>query len=127
MSSKIGSKMFILRHLGGRIMLISDVHIIGNKLLTFRKQKGLTQAEVAELAEISDRTYADIERGSTNMRMETLVSICKALNITPNQILIDDDNSLMIEQEKLFKQLNSCKTKERETALKLLSVYLNSI
>ena len=108
-------------------MLISDVHIIGNKLLNFRKQKGLTQAEVAELAEISDRTYADIERGSTNMRMETLVSICKALNITPNQILIDDDNSLMIEQEKLFKQLNSCKTKERETALKLLSVYLNSI
>ncbi len=108
-------------------MLISDVHIIGNKLLTFRKQKGLTQAEVAELAEISDRTYADIERGSTNMRMETLVSICKALNITPNQILIDDDNSLMVEQEKLFKQLNSCKTKERETALKLLSVYLNSI
>lgn len=108
-------------------MLISDVHIIGNKLLTFRKQKGLTQAEVAELADISDRTYADIERGSANMRMETLVSICKALNITPNQILIDDDNSLMIEQEKLFKQLNSCKTKERETALKLLSVYLNSI
>lgn len=108
-------------------MLISDVHIIGNKLLTFRKQKGLTQAEVAELAEISDRTYADIERGSTNMRMETLVSICKALNITPNQILIDDDNLLMIEQEKLIKQLNSCKTKERETALKLLSVYLNSI
>ena len=108
-------------------MLISDMHIIGNKLLTFRKQKGLTQAEVAELAEISDRTYADIERGSTNMRMETLVSICKALNITPNQILIDDDNSLQIEQERLFKQLNSCKTKERETALKLLSVYLNSI
>lgn len=108
-------------------MLISDMHIIGNKLLTFRKQKGLTQAEVAELAEISDRTYADIERGSTNMRMETLVSICKALNITPNQILIDDDNLLMIEQEKLFKQLNSCKTKERETALKLLSVYLNSL
>ena len=108
-------------------MLISDMHIIGNKLLTFRKQKGLTQAEVAELAEISDRTYADIERGSTNMRMGTLVSICKALNITPNQILIDDDNLLMIEQEKLFKQLNSCKTKERETALKLLSVYLNSL
>lgn len=108
-------------------MLISDVHIIGNKLLTFRKEKVLTQAEVAELAEVSDRTYADIERGSTNMRMETLVSICKALNITPNQILIDDDNLLMIEQEKLFKQLNSCKTKERETALKLLSVYLNSI
>lgn len=108
-------------------MLISDMHIIGNKLLTYRKQKGFTQAEVAEIAEISDRTYADIERGSTNMRMETLVSICKALNITPNELLIDDENLLDIEKEQLLKQLDSCNPKEKETALKLLSVYLNSI
>ena len=108
-------------------MLISDMHIIGNKLLSFRKQKGLTQAEVAELAEISDRTYADIERGSTNMRMETLVSICKALKITPNEIFIDNDNLLSVEQEELFKKLDSCNPKEKETALKILSVYLDSI
>ena len=108
-------------------MLISDMHIIGNKLLSFRKQKGLTQAEVAELAEISDRTYADIERGSTNMRMETLVSICKALKITPNEIFIDNDNLLSVEQEELFKKLDSCSPKEKETASKILSAYLDSI
>ena len=108
-------------------MLISDMNIIGNKLLAFRKQKGLTQAEVAELAEISDRTYADIERGTTNMRMETLVSICKALNITPNQLLFEQDNSSIIEQEKILKKLESCNSKDKETALKILSVYLDSL
>lgn len=108
-------------------MLISDMHIIGNRLLSFRKQKGLTQSEVAELADISDRTYADIERGSTNMRMETFVSICKALSITPNDIFISEDKSFIEEQEKLINKLNSCNQKNKETALRLLSVYLNSL
>ena len=45
-------------------MITSDFHVIGNKLLQFRKKVQLTQIEVAELAGLSDRTYADIERGN---------------------------------------------------------------
>lgn len=41
-------------------MLIFDFHTIGNKMLSERKRIGLTQAEVAERAGLSDRTYADI-------------------------------------------------------------------
>ena len=57
-------------------MLIFDFTQIGNKLYSFRKKVGMTQAEVAEAAGISDRTYADIERGTVNMRVETLLRIC---------------------------------------------------
>ena len=63
-------------------MLISDLNLIGENLYHFRKKCGLTQSEVAELAELSDRTYADIERGNTNMRIDTLIKICSALKIT---------------------------------------------
>ena len=56
-------------------MLIFDRRTIGNRLLAMRKKRGLTQAEVAELAGLSDRTYADIERGTVNMRLETLLHI----------------------------------------------------
>lgn len=38
-------------------MLIFDLNTIGNKLLAIRKRAGLTQAEVAEAAGLSDRTY----------------------------------------------------------------------
>ena len=48
-------------------MLIFDLRTIGNKLLTIRKRMGMTQAEVAEAAGLSDRTYADIERGSVKL------------------------------------------------------------
>ena len=68
-------------------MLIFDTREIGNKLLFVRKKAGLTQAEVAEAAGLSDRTYADIERGSVNMKIETVLHICDALHVTPDEIL----------------------------------------
>ena len=71
-------------------MLISNLRAMGNKLYAIRKRLGITQAEAAELAGISDRSYADIERGTANMRVQTLISICKGLKITPNDILVEN-------------------------------------
>ncbi len=108
-------------------MLVFDLHTIGNKLLDIRKKKGFTQAEVAEKSGLSDRTYADIERGSVNMRTETILRICKALHITPDEILTEDNLSISAKQEELWQQLNECSPKDRETALNLLAVYLQSL
>lgn len=108
-------------------MLIFDFNIIGNKLLSIRRQSGLTQAEVAEAAGLSDRTYADIERGTVNMRTETLLRICNSLNITPDEILTEDTPVIELSQNELIKQLNECNNKDREIALRLLSVFLQSL
>ena len=108
-------------------MLIFDVRTIGNKLLYFRKKAGLTQAEIAELAGLSDRAYADIERGTVNMRSETLLKICNTLHITPNDIFTENKTNLEKEQYELIERLKNCTERQKETALKLLSIYLDSI
>lgn len=108
-------------------MLVTNMHIVGNKLYEIRKRSGLTRAEVAERANLSDRTYADIERGSSNMRAETLIGICNALHITPNEIFVDVEAALDVQQEEMFNRLNECSARERETALKLIEVYLDSL
>lgn len=107
-------------------MLIFDLNNIGNNLFKIRKNKGLTQAEVAEKADLSDRTYADIERGSTNMRVETLLKICGALNITPNDILVFQNNVKITEQD-IVLAIKNCTNSEKETALKILEVYIASL
>ena len=107
-------------------MLLFDLHMIGNKLLEIRKGCGLTQAEVAEAAGLSDRTYADIERGTVNMRLETLLRICDALHITPDEILTEDKKE-PIQPEQLMAKLALCNARDKETALRLLEVYLQSI
>lgn len=108
-------------------MLIFDLRSIGNKLLAIRKRMGMTQAEVAEAAGLSDRTYADIERGTVNMRTETILKICSVLHITPDEILTEESTPISAQQEELWLRLNSCSSKDRETALQLLSVYLKSL
>lgn len=108
-------------------MLVFDLHRIGNKLLSVRKRMGLTQAEVAEAAGLSDRTYADIERGSVNMRTETILRICKVLHITPDEILTEESGLTATYQQELFERLDACNPKDKETALQLLSVYLKSL
>lgn len=108
-------------------MLIFDFHKIGNKLLSIRKHLGLTQAEVAEAAGLSDRTYADIERGTVNMRIETILRICDVLHITPDEILTEENAALNFRQSELWERLNACNQKDKETALQLLSVYLKSL
>ena len=108
-------------------MLVFDFRAIGNKLLAIRKRAGMTQSQVAEAAELSDRTYADIERGTVNMRIETILRICSVLHITPDEIFTEDNPSASARQSELLEQLGACTPKERDTALDLLAVYLNSV
>lgn len=108
-------------------MLIYDFREIGNRLLAFRRKAGLTQIEVAEAAGLSDRTYADIERGSVNMRIETILRICDALHITPDEILTETDVPLSTRHEETLARLQACSPKDKDTAFRLLDVYLKSL
>ena len=108
-------------------MFVFDLHAIGNKLLAIRKRMGMTQAEVAESAGLSDRTYADIERGVVNMRTETILRICNVLHITPDEILVGENTTLTAQQAEIWERLNACNPKDKDTALQLLAVYLNSL
>ncbi len=108
-------------------MLITDIHAIGNKLYSFRKAAGKTQEELAEAASVSNRTYADIERGKKNMRVETLLKICAALSITPDDILTEEPEGLMIKYDNILEELKNRSEDIKETALDMISVYLNSI
>ena len=100
---------------------------IGNKILALRKKTGLTQAELAEKAGLADRTYADIERGNVNMRIETLLRICDALCVTPDTVLTEDNAALQLKQEEVIEKLTACSEKEKQTALSLINTYLNSL
>lgn len=108
-------------------MLVFDFRAIGNKLLAIRKKSGLTQSEVAEAANLSDRTYADIERGTVNMRIETVLKICEALHITPDVVLTEENPNLSAKQTELLAELEKCTAQQKETALSLLTVYLRSL
>jgi len=61
------------------------------------------------------------------MRVETILRICEALHITPDEILTQSNTELTAQEEKILARLNACNSKDKETALRLLNVYLQSL
>lgn len=107
-------------------MLIHNLKRIGNRIYNLRNKRLMTRAEVAEIANLSDRAYADIERGNVNMKLETLLNICNALHATPNDILVEEETCELTGAH-FIEKISHCSNNEKETALKLLNVYINSL
>jgi transcriptional regulator with XRE-family HTH domain len=60
---------------------------IGEKIKELRKKKGLSQEELAELANVNLRTIQRIENNGNEPRGHTLNQICKVLDVSAEEIL----------------------------------------
>ncbi len=108
-------------------MILHNFHSIGEKLYSIRKKYGWTQLEAAVNAEVSDKTYSSMERGTLNIRLDTLLNICDALHITPDEILTDDGGQSALREEQILSRLRASTPHVKETALQLLDTYLKSV
>lgn len=58
------------------------VEAIGHAVRRARRDAGLTQAQLAELAETSERTVRDIERGTGSPSLAVVVRTAAVLGLT---------------------------------------------
>ena len=63
--------------------------IIGRKIQTIRKQRELTQEELAEKLSLSPRYISQLERGIAFGSATTITSVCNALNISSDFLFED--------------------------------------
>lgn len=60
---------------------------LGEKIKTLRKERKLTQEELAELAKVDPKSIIDIENGKRNPTFKTLGKIATALKVSPAFLL----------------------------------------
>ena len=61
---------------------------MGKRLVERRKQLRLTQEEVAERADLTTQTISTAETGKKALRPANIISICTALDISPDYLLL---------------------------------------
>ena len=66
---------------------IADYEKIGQRIQRLRKEKGLSQEQLAELIGISLSFLGHIERGTRKTSVETLARICDALGADMHYIV----------------------------------------
>ena len=64
-----------------------DLQKIGDFIASRRKEKGLTQKELADKLYISDKTVSKWERGNGLCDVTLMEPLCRELNITINELL----------------------------------------
>ncbi len=62
--------------------------IIGNNIRKYRKKVGLSQEQLADLAELHRTYIGGVERGERNVSALNIFKIAKALKIQPHKLLL---------------------------------------
>ena len=102
----------------------------GDRIRLKRILLGLTQDEMAERINRASKYYADIERGSCGMSVETLMAISSSLNMSLDYIIYGKSNN---EKEKeqhteevaaIENMLDWAHMRNRKYALDMLKLFL---
>jgi transcriptional regulator with XRE-family HTH domain len=70
-----------------------DYGLLGGRIARLRKERGFTQARLSERADLSNNYLSNIENSRSIPSLETLVKLCGALGVTPNDILLGTNTS----------------------------------
>ena len=71
---------------------------LGEKILKLRKKKGLSQEELGERLDVTRQTISNWELGETSPNPEQLKKLSKELNISIDELLDNDVQSVLIEK-----------------------------
>ena len=64
---------------------------ISEKIFALLEQKELSQKEFSEKTEISQSTISDWKRKRTNPSSDKILKICEVLQVSPYELLAEDD------------------------------------
>ncbi len=64
-----------------------DYRILGKNIKYYRKQKNLTQEQLAESLELSVGFISQVERGIAKMSLDTLIDLCDFLDCSAGDVL----------------------------------------
>lgn len=93
-----------------------DYKEVGRRIAARRKELGLKQWQVTEMADLSDKYLSNIERATSVMSVDVLMKLCHVLKTTPDYLLLgttSDYSPLEYEQhlKQIFEILPPHKTK----------------
>jgi transcriptional regulator with XRE-family HTH domain len=101
-------------------MVVNNAQI-GQKIKTFRRRRGLSQFALAELVDKSPAFISYIERGKKSMSIETFVYIANALNVSADELLVDNlENTVRASNHIFADLLSDCSEFERRVLKDIL-------
>lgn len=100
---------------------------LGESIFRNRKQRKITQAELAEKAGVTEQTIRKIEHGEGNPQLDVLCSLIIALGIDPNEIVYPQKDSVSPAKKQLDNLLHNCSNEDIEVLLPICEAAINAL
>ena len=85
---------------------------IGSRIRKYRESRGLSQKDLADLIGVSNSRISNWEQGINRPNADIVADICKALNISPSELLdVQLSTDKLTEQER--KVINAYRNKPK--------------
>ena len=95
---------------------------IGVKVRALRKERGLTQEKLAEMAEISINYLSKIENNRIkNVGVLITFSLAKALGVTSGYLMGQEDMNELLDEE-ILGRLAECSPADKKKILKIIDI-----
>lgn len=101
--------------------------IVGNKLKILRKNKKMSQEEVADFLHISQSAYARMESGESHSWANHILRICKIYDITPDELLKMEVNNKEISSGEILNQLSDTVIEQYEERIRELKQVIKDL
>lgn len=97
--------------------------ILSQNIKMSRLSLGYTQEKLAEESEISVNFLKDIENTRSGVSLTTLISLCKSLKCTPNQLLKDFFKDDVDKSDNILQRINLLDEYEKNAILSLIDYF----
>lgn len=106
--------------------MLVDAQKVGRRIQEVRKSRGLTQAELAQMLDLSTKYISNVECGFKTPKLNTFVSIADSLKCDANLLLADVlDVSTEHESGIISKKLLALPVEEQRRILHILEVMID--
>ncbi len=103
-----------------------DTQKVGRRIQQVRKARGLTQAELSQMVDLSTKYISNVECGFKMPKLNTFVSIANALQCDANLLLTDVlDVTTGQESGLISKKLLALSPEEQRRILRVLEVMID--
>ncbi len=105
-----------------------DYHLIGQRIRYFRKQRGLSQEQLAERVYISTVHMSHIETGSTKLSLPVLVDLARELQVRTDDLLSPPlSDSALAAQLDIASVLTDCSDQQARVLADIVRAAKNSM
>lgn len=104
-----------------------DRRVVGLRLKKNRKQLGWSRGYVAEQIGIVEKYYADIERGTCGMSIETMLALAQLYRISLDEFIYGEEKHPGEEKESLEERMKELSPQEKEYCTELMYLFIRGI